>query len=337
MNTTFDLQQFELSVNRRTFLTRAAYGLGGLALASLLDPKLAHAAAAPVDQRWRGIITSPHFPVKAKRIIHLCMAGGPSHLECLDYRPALKKLDGQPFPESFTKGQQLAQLQNKELKARGPFCEFKKCGNSGQEIAEIFPHISSIADDLCIVRSMQTEQINHDPAHAFMNSGSIVKGRPSMGSWLLYGLGAETDNLPGFIVLTSAGKSGQQPISARQWSSGFLPSKFQGILFQSKGEAVHYVGNPEGVCQSTQRQVVEEVNRLNGFLAEEKLDPEIATRIAQYELAFRMQSSIPELTDFSKEPKEALELYGVKEPGDGSFASNCLLARRLAERGVRFI
>ena len=337
MNTTFNLQQFELSVNRRTFLTRAAYGLGGIALASLLDPKIVHAAAAPADQRWRGIITSPHFPVRAKRIIHLCMAGGPSHLECFDYRPELKKLDGQAFPESFTKGQQLAQLQNKELKARGPFCEFKKCGQSGQEIAEIFPHISSIADDLCIVRSMQTEQINHDPAHAFMNSGSIVKGRPSMGSWLLYGLGAETDNLPGFIVLTSAGKSGQQPISARQWSSGFLPSKFQGILFQSKGEAVHYVGNPEGVCQSTQRQVVEEVNRLNGFLAEEKLDPEIATRIAQYELAFRMQSSIPELTDFSQEPKEALELYGVKEPGDGSFASNCLLARRLAERGVRFI
>jgi hypothetical protein len=184
---------------------------------------------------------------------------------------------------------------------------------------------------------MHTEQINHDPAHAFMNTGTSIKGRPSMGSWLLYGLGAESEDLPGFVVLTSAGKSGLQPVSARQWSSGFLPSKFQGILFQSKGDAVHYVGNPEGVCQSTQRQVVEEINRLNGMLAEEHLDPEIQTRISQYEMAFRMQTSVPELTDFNREPREILELYGIKHPGDGTFASNCLLARRLAERGVRFI
>jgi hypothetical protein len=184
---------------------------------------------------------------------------------------------------------------------------------------------------------MQTEQINHDTAHAFMNTGSIIKGRPSMGSWLLYGLGSATQELPGFIVLTSAGRTGQQPISARQWSSGVLPSRFQGILFQSKGDAVHYIGNPEGVCQSTQRQVVEEVGRLNGFLAAEQNDPEIATRIAQYEMAFRMQASVPELTDFTGETQETLDLYGVKQPGDGSFASNCLLARRLAERGVRMI
>ncbi len=184
---------------------------------------------------------------------------------------------------------------------------------------------------------MQTEQINHDPAHAFMNTGSIIKGRPSMGSWLLYGLGAETDSLPGFIVFTSQGKSGAQPVSARQWSSGILPSKFQGIQFQSKGDAVHYVGNPEGVCQSTQRQVVEEVNRLNGMLADDRTDPEIATRIAQYEMAFRMQTSVPELTDFRNEPQHILDSYGIKQPGDGSFASNCLMARRLAERGVRMI
>ncbi len=228
-------------------------------------------------------------------------------------------------------------MQNTELKARGAFCEFKKHGQSGQEISSLFPHLASLADDICIIRSMHTEQINHDPAHAFMNTGSIIKGRPSMGSWLLYGLGAETDNLPGYIVLTSQGKSGAQPVSARQWSAGFLPSKFQGIQFQSKGDAVHYVGNPEGVCQSTQRQVVEEVQRLNGILAEDRLDPEIQTRIAQYELAFKMQSSVPELTDFKQESKETLENYGVKEPGDGSYASNCLLARRLAERGVRFI
>jgi hypothetical protein len=334
----FDLASFERSINRRTFLGRAAYGLGGLALATMLDPKLiGTAGAAETAGRWMGVVNPPHFPVRAKRIIHLCMAGGPSHLESFDYKPELKRLDGQPFPESFTKGQQLAQLQNKVLKARGPAVEFKKYGLSGQEISDWFPHIAEIADEICIVRSMHTEQINHDPAHAFMNTGTSIKGRPSMGSWLLYGLGAETQDLPGFVVLTSAGKSGQQPVSARQWSSGFLPSKFQGILFQSKGDAVHYVGNPEGVCQSTQRQVVEEINRLNGMLAEERLDPEIHTRISQYELAFRMQTSVPELTNFSSEPQSILDLYGVKHPGDGSFASNCLLARRLAERGVRFI
>jgi hypothetical protein len=330
--------EFQLNINRRTFLGRAAYGLGGMALACLLDPKLVGAAPSLSEPDcWRGIIHPPHFPVRAKRVIHLCMAGGPSHLESFDYKPELKRIHDQPFPESFTKGQQLAQLQNMVLKARGPFVDFQKHGQSGQEISDLFPYIAKIADDICIVRSMHTEQINHDPAHAFMNAGSIIKGRPSMGSWLLYGIGAETDELPGFVVLNSAGKSGLQPVSARQWSSGFLPSKFQGILFQSKGDAVHYVGNPEGVCQSTQRQVIEEIKRLNGMLEEERIDPEIQTRISQYELAFRMQTSVPELTDFSNEPQHILDLYGVKQPGDGTFASNCLLARRLAERGVRFI
>ena len=332
-------EEFASSINRRTFLTNSAYGLGGLAFASLLERAGAAIPAKPADGRWRGVIAQPHFPVKAKRIIHLCMAGGPSQFESLDFKPGLAKIDKQPFPESFTKGQQLAQLQNTKLEAMGPFVEFKKHGKSGAEISDLFPQIGTIADDLCIVRSMFTEQINHDPAHTFMNTGAIVTGRPSFGSWMLYGLGSETEELPGFIVLTSTckGIGGAQPISARQWSAGILPSKFQGIMFQSKGDAVHYIGNPDGVCQSVQRQVVEEVNRLNGMLAEERTDPEIQTRIAQYELAFRMQSSVPDLTDFSKEPKEMLELYGVERPGDGSFASNCLLARRLAERGVRFI
>ncbi len=339
MKPNFDPRAFALSVNRRSFLTQSAYGLGGIVLASLLDPGLIGSARAAVEANgpWRGVITTPHFPIKAKRVIHLCMAGGPSHLETFDWKPELKKLDGKAFPESFTKGQQLAQLQNATLKARGPFCGFSKHGQSGLEMSDLFPNIAGVADDLCVIRSMQTEQINHDTAHAFMNTGSIIKGRPSMGSWLLYGLGAETQDLPGFIVLTSAGKSGQQPVSARQWSSGMLSSQFQGIQFQSKGDAVHYVGNPEGVCQSTQRQVVEEVQRLNGILAEDRVDPEIQTRIAQYELAFKMQSSVPSLTDMSKEPKEMLEMYGVKTPGDGSFASNCLLARRLSERGVRMV
>jgi len=329
----FDPVAHALSVNRRSFLTRSAYGLGSAAFAMLA----AKAAAAESSRFSKGALTKPHLPVRAKRIIFMCMAGGPPHLELFDNKPELKRLHGQPFPESFTKGKQIAQLQNTVLKARGGSFEFKKWGKSGIEITDIFPHIGSVADDLCVIRSLLTEQINHDTAHAFMNTGSIIKGRPSMGSWLLYGLGSESDDLPGYIVLTSAGRTGQQPISSRQWSSGVLPSKFQGIQFQSKGEAVHYIGNPEGVCQSTQRQVIEEVRRLNGELAEETVDPEIATRVAQYEMAFRMQTSVPELLDFSKESKSTLEEYGIKEVGDGSFASNCLMARRLAERGVRMI
>ncbi len=327
-------------IARRSFLRQSAYGLGGMALALLADDAAAaapQAAGLPKPDDWQGAVKQPHFPVKAKRVIFLCMAGGPSQFETFDWKPTLKALDGQDFPESFTKGQQLAQLQNTVLKARGPFVNFKPHGESGIEVSDLFPHIATQADRLCVIRSMQTEQINHDTAHAFMNTGSIIKGRPSMGSWLLYGLGSATQELPGFIVLTSAGNYGQQPISARQWSSGVLPSRFQGIMFQSKGEAVHYIGNPAGVCQSTQRQVVEEIGRLNGYLAERQNDPEIATRIAQYEMAFRMQASVPELTDFSGETQETLDLYGVKQPGDGSFASNCLLARRLAERGVRMI
>jgi hypothetical protein len=320
------------SITRRSFLTRSAYGLGGLALAHLMGGR----SLADTPQS-RGVVNPPHFPIKARRVIHLCMAGGPSQFETFDFKPKLKELHGQPFPDSFTKGQQLAQLQNTRLIARGPACEFHKHGQSGQEIADFFPNIAKLADDICIIRSMQTEQINHDPAHAFMNSGSIIKGRPSMGSWVLYGLGAETESLPGFIVLTSAGKTGLQPVSARQWSAGVLPSKYQGIQFQSRGDAVHYIGNPPGVDAASQRRVIDAINQLNGALAEQTLDPEVHTRIAQYELAFKMQSSVPELMNFKNETAKTLESYGVKQPGDGTFASNCLLARRLAERGVRFI
>ena len=335
MGILFDPDKFAQSVSRRAFLRQSAYGLGGLAMGTLLDSA---AQASPPTVGSPGVLQPLHFPPKAKRIIHLCMAGGPAQMEIFDNKPVLRKLDGQPFPASLTQGQQLAQLQGSVLKARGAFSEFQRWGKSGQEISMLFPHIGSIADDICIVRSMVTEQINHDPAQAFMNSGSIVKGRPSMGSWLLYGLGTATDSLPGFVVLVSQGKGGGvQPVSARQWANGFLPGKTQGVQFQTRGDAVHYVGSPEGVCQSTQRLVVDEIQRLNGILAGERVDPEIQTRVAQYELAFKMQSSVPELTDLSKESPAVLESYGVKTPGDGTFASNCLLARRLAERGVRFI
>lgn len=320
-----------LQHNRRSFLHQSFAGIGGLALSQLVGNS--HAASGSSDAV---LAQATHFAPKAKRVIHLCMAGGPSHLESFDPKPELDRINEQDFPKSFTDGQQLAQLQNAVLKARGSFTKFQRYGKSGIEISDLFPHIGSVADDICVIRSMHTEQINHDPAQAFFNSGSIVKGRPCMGSWLLYGLGSETNDLPGYVVLLSK-SAGAQPVSSRQWSAGFLPSKFQGVQFQSKGNAVHYVGNPDGVCQSAQRQMIDQVNNLNGQLDTKKYDPEIATRIAQYEMAFRMQASVPELTDFKQEPQDMLDMYGIKEVGDGSFASNCLLARRMLERGVRFV
>jgi hypothetical protein len=321
-----------LGISRRTFLGRTGLSLGTLALQSLLTRR------ATATGAWHGALAGTlHSQPRCKRVIHLCMAGGPSHLETFDFKPELKRLHGQPFPESFTRGQQLAQLQGTPLIARGPFTGFSRCGRSGHEITNLFPHLQKVADDLCIIRSMHTEQINHDPAHAFFNTGSIIKGRPSMGSWLLYGLGAETDELPGYVVMVSQGPGPDQPISARQWSSGFLPSRFQGIQLQTKGVPVHYAASPKGVPPATQRHVIDEINRLNGLHFEATHDPEILTRISQYEMAFRMQSSVPRLAEFGDEPRHVLDLYGVKEPGDGSFASNCLMARRLAERGVRFI
>ncbi|MDX1680311.1 MAG: DUF1501 domain-containing protein [Akkermansiaceae bacterium] len=324
-----------MSINRRTFLHKSFAGLGGMALASLADRSMGAG-----EKAWPGILDNAlHHAPKAKRVIHLCMAGGPSHLETFDYKPELARIDGEEFPESFTAGQQLAQLQGKKLVARGPVTGFSQYGRSGQWISDYFPHLGEVADELCIIKSMTTEQINHDPAHAFMNTGSIIKGRPSMGSWLLYGLGAETENLPGYVVLISKPPGGRnpQPVSSRQWSSGFLPSRFQGVQFQSKGDAVHFIGNPEGICQSTQRQMIDEVKYLNGHLRQQRVDPEIDTRIAQYEMAFRMQSSVPELTDMSGESQKTLDMYGVEELGDGSYASNCLLARRMLEQGVRFV
>jgi hypothetical protein len=322
------------SLLRRSFLSRTACGIGAAALAALLRRDAA-AADAPLPSR--GIVSPLHLAPKAKRVIFLTMAGGPSHLESLDYKPKLAELHGQPMPESFTKGQPIAQLQGKELKCFGPQHPFKKYGQSGQEICELFPHVGSVADEICIIRSLRTGAINHDPAHTFMNAGTTISGRPSMGAWLTYGLGAETDNLPGFCVMTSTGKFGQsQPIASRQWSAGFLPSKYQGVELRAKGDPVLYVTRPAGVSLSQQQDVVEAAGQLNRLEADAASDPEIATRIAQYELAFRMQTSVPELVDISDEPQSVLDLYGT-QGADGTFAANCLLARRLAERGVRFI
>lgn len=321
--------------SRRAFLGRTVTGLGTAALATLLGRSV---LADPTAARpAKGVLDPLHFPVKAKRVIWLCMAGGMSHLESFDYKPALAELHGQPMPESFTQGQPIAQLQGKELKCFAPQHPFRTHGQSGQEICDIFPKIATLADDLCIVRSMKTEAINHDPAHTFMNTGSTISGRPAMGSWLLYGLGAETQDLPGFVVMVSTGKYGQsQPIASRQWHNGFLPSRFQGVEFRSTGDPVMYVATPPGVSREQQSDVVSAVNSLNTKLYDAVEDPEVTTRIAQYEMAFRMQTSVPELMDVSGEPEHVFELYGTRG-GDGSFAANCLLARRLAERGVRFI
>jgi hypothetical protein len=323
-------------VSRRAFLGRGAAGLGVAALNALLGPRLA-AAAQSAGRQSNGVVNPLDVPPKAKRVIFLYQAGGPSHLETFDYKPKLAAMSGTPMPESLTRGQQIAQLQGQQLTCFGPTHGFKRFGESGQLVCELFPQIGSVIDDICIVRSMWTEQINHDPAHTFMNSGSIITGRPSMGSWVLYGLGAETDNLPGFVVLVSQGNGGQmQPIAARQWSAGILPSRFQGVRFNAVGDPVHYIANPPGISREMQIDSIRAINALNAIEDRTLQDPEIQTRIAQYEMAFKMQTSVPGLLDLSGEPPQILELYGAK-PGDGSFASNCLLARRLAERGVRFI
>jgi len=317
-------------IARRAFLGRTATGVGLVALQSLLNPRLLAAQA-------RGVVNPLDFPPKAKRVIFLYQAGGPSHLETFDFKPKLLEMSGKPMPESMTKGQQIAQLQGRELICFAPQHGFKTFGKSGQQICELFPHIGGIADDICIVRSMTTEQINHDPAHTIMNTGSIITGRPSIGSWVLYGLGSEAEDLPGFVVLISSGKGGQnQPIAARQWSAGILPSKFQGVKFNSAGDPVLYIQNPHGLSNAVQRDSVDAINALNRIEDKRLHDPEIQTRISQYEMAFKMQASVPGLMDMGSEPKSVLDLYGAK-PGDGSFASNCLLARRLVERGVRFV
>ena len=331
----------QASLPRRAFLSRAASGIGATALAAMLGQATsqrlllgADSGAAPPS---RGIINPFHLAPKAKRVIILTMAGGPSHLETFDYKPKLAEMHGQPMPESFTKGQPIAQLQGAKLNCFGPQHPFKKFGKSGQQFAEIFPKIGEIADDICIVNSLRTQAINHDPAHTYFNTGTTISGRPAFGSWMTYGLGAETDNLPGFVVLTSTGKFGQaQPIASRQWHSGFLPSRYQGVELRSKGDPVLYVNRPAGVSLEQQQEIVASAATLNRLENEAVDDPEIATRIAQYELAFKMQTSVPDLMDVSAEPQNVLDLYGTKG-SDGTFAANCLLARRLAERGVRFI
>jgi len=336
MNPSTEIRQFlQQQQTRRLFLGRASQGLGAVALGSILQPRILKAASAA--RTVSGAVASLHFPAKARRVIWLSMAGGPSHLETFDPKPKLAEMHGKPMPESFTKGKQIAQLQGQKLVCYGPQLPFKRFGKVGVELCELFTQLGSVADEICWVRSMTSEAINHDPAHMFMNTGSQIAGRPSMGSWVTYGLGSEAENLPGFVVLTSLGRGGQnQPIAARQWAPGMLPSRFQGVHLRGKGDPVMYLGTPPGVTREGQHEVVRTINDLNRQHDAVVDDPEISTRIAQYEMAFQMQASVPELMNTASEPASIQSLYGCK-PGDGSFASNCLLARRLAERGVRFI
>ncbi|MBY0233118.1 MAG: DUF1501 domain-containing protein [Gemmataceae bacterium] len=301
---------------RRAFLSSAGLGFGAMALRAL-------GAAAPRR-------------AKARRVLFLYMAGGPSHLDLFDPKPRLAAMDGKPMPESFTKGKPIAQLQGARLTCLGPRFEFARHGRSGQPISSILPWTAKLADKLAVIRSMRTDQINHDPAHTVMNTGTGVPGKPSLGAWVSYGLGRLTDDLPAFVVLTSEGGRSPQPISTRQWGAGFLPGHHQGVLFRSKGDPALYLRRPAGTTEQQQRDIVGAVGALDRLRLAETQDAETASRIAQYETAFRMQTSVPGLMDVSKEPARVLERYGTKG-GDGSFAANCLLARRLLERGTRFV
>jgi hypothetical protein len=318
-----------LTVTRRHFLSGASMGLGAAALGMLL-PDQARAAL--------GTLGAPHFPPKVTRVIYLVQSGGPAQQDLFDYKPLLNEKNGEQLPEHVRHGQRLTTMSGNQasLPLAGSAFKFARHGRSGAWLSELLPHTAGVADELCIIRSMYTEAINHDPAITFFQTGAQVAGRPSMGSWVSYGLGSLNANLPAFVVLVTKGK-GDQPLYARLWGNGFLDSKYQGVKFAAGKDPVFYLTNPEGVSPAGRRALLDKLDALNRVQAQRELDPEVESRIAQYELAYRMQTSIPEVTDLTKEPKHVLDLYGPDVRTPGTFASNCLLARRLAERGVRFI
>ena len=329
MNLNHELQQARSQyLNRRWFLRDCGVGLAGIAAGSLLatDAK-SSAAENPLAPR------QPHFPAKAKRVIYVFQAGAPSHLELFDNKPELTKHNGQLPPAELLKGYRAAFI-NPNSALLGPKFKFARHGQCGMELSEVLPHIAKIADDICLIRTMQTEAVNHAPAQIMMNSGSQQFGRPSFGSWTTYGLGSESADLPGFVVLTSAkGTSG----GASNYGCGFLPTMYGGTPFRSAGDPVLYLSNPKGIDSETQRASLDALNRLNELSLQSTADPEIAARIQSYEMAYRLQTSAPELMDLGQESKETLDKFGIKNPKDPSFARNCLLARRLVERGVRFV
>ena len=314
-----------LAVTRRQFFSRTATGIGGAALASLLGPTRA----------------APHFAPKAKRVIYLFQHGGPSQLDLFDHKPGLRALHGTELPASVRGEQRLTGMTSgqKSLPVTSSIFDFKRHGKCGAWVSELMPHTAGVVDELCFIRSMHTEAINHDPAVTFLQTGHQQPGRPSLGAWASYGLGSENENLPAFVVLISRGSAARpaDPLYARLWGSGFLPTKHQGVALRSSGDPVLYLSNPPGVTGDTRRKMLDGLAELNREKHEQVGDPEIISRIAQYEMAFRMQTSVPELTDLSKESAETFELYGEEAKKPGTFASNCLLARRLLERGVRCV
>jgi hypothetical protein len=328
--------RYSLNINRRTFLARTSVGIGSLALGSLLVPDLFRGNNMDEESLPFGVT---HFAPKAKRVIYLFQSGAPSQLELFDYKPLLRKMHGEELPESVRMGQRLTGMtafQN-SFPLIGSFSGFNQHGQSGAWLGELLPFTSKIVDDICIIKSMHTEAINHDPAVTFFQTGNQQPGRPSMGSWLSYGLGSENKNLPSFCVLLSRGPGDIQPLASRIWGNGFLDSIHQGVHLQSGHDPVLYLQNPEGTDKASRRKMLDHIASLNHLQEEEFGDPEITARIAQYEMAYRMQTSVPEVMDFSNEPESSFKLYGADSLQPGTFAANCLLARRLSERGVRFI
>ncbi len=329
----------QLSMTRRQFFGRSATGIGVAALASLLGRDLLAGETKP--KRFGGLPNLPHFAPKAKRAIYLFMNGGPTHVDMFDWKPKLQEMHGKPVPDEYLGGKRFSTMtgdpSGKQLLA--PLENFKQYGKSGAWVSDLMPHTAKIVDDVCFIKSMHTGSINHAPGISFALSGSELPGRPTLGAWLSYGLGCETENLPAFVVMTSVSKgtSCGQIFYDFYWGSGFLPSEHQGVTFRSSGEPVLYLSNPAGMSKQIKRGVLDTIAQINQQKLHDFGDPEIAARIAQYEMAYRMQTSVPDLADFSKEPKEVLESYGphVNEPG--SFARNCLMARRLIERGSRFV
>lgn len=322
---------------RRHFFKQNGFGIGAAALTGLLNSSLfaseTRDRSATRDPAAAVAAKAPMFPAKAKSIIYLFMAGAPSQVDLLDPKPTLQKYDGQNVPAELTKGERFAFIKGTPKLLGSPY-EFKRCGKSGAEISELLPHLQTVSDEIAVIRSLHTTQFNHAPAQIFMNTGFQIIGRPSMGSWMTYGLGSECKDLPGFVVLISGEN---QPDGGKAcWGSGFLPTLYQGVEFRSQGDPVLFLNNPEGVSAKTRRESLDLIRQLNEMHLAANGDPEIATRIASYEMAYKMQSSVPELVDISKEPASIHEMYGT-QPGKKSFANNCLLARRLVERGVRFV
>jgi len=339
MNEEKAMYQAQDAINRRTFLQGA--GLGVAALAGLLAQE-SYGISLPNDAKKRigGLKNAPHFAPKANRVIYLLQSGAPSHLDLFDYKPQLAARHGEDLPDSIRNGQRLTGMTSGQSKfpVAPTIFKFERHGQTGTHLTELLPHTAKIIDELTFIYSMNTDAINHDPAVTFFQTGSQLAGRPSIGSWLAYGLGTECDNLPSYVVLTSkgSGRTDDQPLYDRLWGSGFLPTQHQGVKFRNTGDAVLYLSDPEGMDRATRREMLDDLAGLNKIRQKLIGDPEIKTRISQYELAFRMQASVPELLDISKEPSSILEMYGPDVHRSGSFAYNCLLARRLAEQGVRF-